>query len=173
MFLLFSQRPSSPSSQNQDTAAWGTFYKYGLTGYMAFRGLCEFTGLAPSKGLCSCCSREGRSTGSPFPGFISLRWAPLNGPLCLRQRKSWTRQEPARWCDFTSSISLGQLRTFYLCHWKLDEEAWRTRPHRLPFASHGFLLSLTCQIPLRVQGSKTIHKPDTSCRPFCSSAPPI
>lgn len=72
----------SSSSLNQDTAAWGTFYKYRLTGYMAFRGLCEFTGLAPSKGLCCCWSHEGWSTRSPLPDFISLRWEPLNGPIC-------------------------------------------------------------------------------------------
>lgn len=39
-------------SQNQDMASWGTFYKYSLTGYTAFRVLCEFTWLTRSKSLC-------------------------------------------------------------------------------------------------------------------------
>lgn len=37
---------------NRDTAAWGTFYKYRLTGYTAFRLLCGFPHLAQCKSLC-------------------------------------------------------------------------------------------------------------------------
>lgn len=36
---------------NEDVAAWGTFYKYGLTGYTVFTGPCGFGGIAGSKKL--------------------------------------------------------------------------------------------------------------------------
>lgn len=37
--------------RNEGVPAWGTFYKYGLTGYTVFTGLCGFRGIAGSKKL--------------------------------------------------------------------------------------------------------------------------
>lgn len=63
-------------SQNQDMAAWGTFYKYGLTGYMAFRVLCEFTGLAWSKSLSvSAALRDDLCAPASLWFDLSQKWA--------------------------------------------------------------------------------------------------
>lgn len=57
-------------------AAWGTFYKYSLTGYMAFSGLCKFTRLAPSGSLCvSAALRD--DPCAPAWLWFSLRHGPL------------------------------------------------------------------------------------------------
>lgn len=49
--VCFLHPPQRLLPWNEDVAAWGTLYKYGLTGYTVFTGLCGFGGIAGSKKL--------------------------------------------------------------------------------------------------------------------------
>lgn len=64
-------------------AAWRTFYKYTLTGYMAFKALCEFAGLAQSESLCVFAALRDDLCATASPRFdLTPRTASLFHSFC-------------------------------------------------------------------------------------------